>query len=101
MCVGRGYINYNVSQDIPKPAKEKPRDRVLSIKEIQMIYKACDQLDPFASSFVKVLILTGQRRGEIAGLRLQEIENDLITIPEERSKNGKVIITPITKSLDI
>ena len=36
-CIGRGYIEQNPSDNIPKPAKEKSRERVLSLAEAQAI----------------------------------------------------------------
>jgi acyl-CoA synthetase (AMP-forming)/AMP-acid ligase II len=41
---------------------------------------------------VKLLILSGQRRGEVAGMEWSELdlENSLWTLPSVRTKNGRV-----------
>jgi integrase len=73
--------------------KEKVRNRVLSNKEISVWWRALDAAGTFAPMF-KLLLLTGQRRGEVAGMRRSEL-SDLAgddpqwRIPEERTKNGR------------
>ena len=49
-------------------AKERPRDRVLSVAELQLIWNALDENSDYCA-IMKLLMLTGQRAGEIAGLR--------------------------------
>jgi integrase len=66
----------------------KPRARVLDASELKAIWNACDD-DDFGT-IVKLLILTGQRRNEIAGLRWSEIDfgAGLVRLPSERVKNA-------------
>ena len=52
--------------------EEKARDRVLSNDELKRIWNAAG--DDVYGTIVKLLILTGQRRGEIAGLRWSEVD---------------------------
>jgi integrase len=76
---------------VDRLVKEVARDRVLEDDEIKAFCHACDYLGyPYGPMF-KLLILTGQRRGEVAGMRRSEINLDkrLWTIPRERSKNDK------------
>jgi len=50
------------------PAKETPRDRVLSDDEVVSFWQGAEQLTaPFAPIF-KLMLLTAQREGEIAGM---------------------------------
>jgi integrase len=80
--------------------EEKPRDRVLSDAELLTIWQSLEDDD--YGTIVKILMLTGQRKGEIAGLRWSEVGNGMITLPAERTKNGKpheVSITPTVGSL--
>jgi integrase len=63
------------------------RNRVLSDNEIRTLWPA---LTGTFGALVKTLLLTGQRRGEVAGMRRSEIGADEIwEIPAERMK-GKV-----------
>ena len=95
-CIGRGYIEHNPAADIPKPTKEKSRERVLSLTEARAIYQAAECLGVIACTFVRLLMLTGQRRTEISNLEWTEIQSDRIEIGGHRSKNGKPITTPLT-----
>jgi integrase len=50
------------------------------------------------STIVRLLILTGQRRGEVAGMTWSEISEDLQTwtMPSERTKNGTAHMVPLS-----
>jgi len=49
------------------PAEESSRDRILADQELRAVWQAAGQMGIYGS-LVQLLILTGQRRGEIAGL---------------------------------
>ena len=87
----RDMINGNPFQGVAGPGKENPRDRVLTDDEIGAIWQATAALDATPRAFVRVLLLTLQRRGEVAGMRWDELAPDWSTwtIPAERAKNGK------------
>lgn len=65
------------------------RDRVLSNAEIIAIWRACRD-DDFGR-IVRLLILTGQRRNEVAGLARTELQlaSSVWTLPAARSKNHR------------
>jgi integrase len=77
-------------------ADETARDRVLSNAELQEIWSAL-QGDDYGD-IVRLLILTGQRRGEVGGLRWSEVdlENGIITLPPARTKNKLEHIVPLS-----
>jgi integrase len=75
---------------------EKSRDRVLSDAELKAIWDACRDDD--CGAIIKLLILTGQRRNEIAYLRWNEIHDDLIALPAERTKNARAHIVPLSEA---
>lgn len=77
---------------------EKSRDRVLSDDELRTIWHALND-DDFGI-IVKLLMLTGQRAGEIAGLRWDEInfERGLVSIPGERTKNKRPHDVPMART---
>jgi integrase len=76
--------------------EEKARDRVLSPAELRVIWKALED-DHFAA-IMKLLALTGQRAGEVAGMRWTEIdiERRLWTIPGQRTKNHRPHTVPLS-----
>jgi integrase len=73
--------------------KEKSRERVLTPSELRLVWNAAG--DGEHGSIVRLLLLTGQREGEIAGLRDSEIHDDLIILPGERTKNGRPHVVPL------
>ena len=84
---GRDIVQSNPLDGIKPPAPEKPRDRVLTDDEIRLFWNACDKMgQPFGPLF-KLLLLTGQRRGEVGEMTDREIRGNEWTIPAARSKN--------------
>jgi integrase len=73
--------------------EEKSRERVLSDSELRTVWLALDQDD--YGAIIKLLMFTGQRANEIAGLRWSEIFDDQIVLPAARTKNGRVHIVPL------
>jgi integrase len=59
----------------------KSRERVLSNSEIPLFWKAFDDAGLLASTAFKVLLLTGQRPGEVKGLRREHIVDGWWTMP--------------------
>jgi integrase len=79
------------------PAEEKSRDRILTDQELRAVWQGAGQLGVYGS-LVRLLILTGQRRGEISGLTWAEIDLDkrLISLPRERVKNDRAHEVPLS-----
>jgi len=72
---------------------------VLDDKELRKVWLAADGLGHPYAGIVKLLILTGQRRQEIAGLRWSEIDLDeqrVIHLPPARTKNGVAHDVPLS-----
>jgi integrase len=79
------------------PVEESSRDRILTDAELRVIWQAAGQMGVYGS-LVQLLILTGQRRGEMAGLTWSEIDLDkrLISLPRERVKNDHAHEIPLS-----
>jgi integrase len=71
-CVRRRYITASPMDGMQMP-KHTPRDRVLTDAEIKAIWNATGD-DRIFSNIVRMLLLTGQRRGEIANLQTSWIK---------------------------
>ena len=85
------YIAASPIERMRPPTKERTRDRALSDDEIRFFWKATAELGwPFGSLF-RLLLLSAQRRDEIAGMTWGEFdfEKRVWTLPRERSKNDK------------
>ena len=95
---GRDIVQANPLEGIKPPAPETPRDRVLNDAELRLFWMACERLgQPFGPLF-RLLLLTGQRRGEVAEMTEREIAGDVWTIPAARSKNGFEHTVPLSAS---
>ena len=96
----RGYVDQDPTAGVDKPAKDRSRDRVLSDKELAEVWQAASQLGYPFGPFVQLLILTGQRRNEVAGLLWTEIDLDkqLWSLPGDRTKNGRPHDVPLSAS---
>jgi integrase len=75
------------------PGSATERERTLSADEARRVYAAADRLAYPGREFIKLLMLTGARRAEIAGLRWDEIvtEGDgskAVALPGSRTKTG-------------
>lgn len=77
--------------------REVPRDRYLSEDEIRAVWNVCDDLSYPFGPLIRLLIVTGQRRGEVAGMRWSEIKDDNWTIPRERNKSNREHVLPLSK----
>lgn len=102
--VQRGIIDASPAVAIDKPAKETQRDRVLTDDEIKAFWAGLDKaiMTDDVRIALKLCLVTGQRRAEVAGMRRSEIDGDWWTIPKERTKNGKahrVPLSPLAKTL--
>jgi integrase len=75
--------------------EERSRDRVLSDAELKAIWTAC--LDDHHGAIIRLLMLTGQRRDEIARLRWDELHDDQIVLPAERTKNSRSHLVPLSE----
>jgi integrase len=75
--------------------QEKSRDRVLSDAELKQIWNAC--LNDHYGAVIRLLMLTGQRFNEIAALRWDEVHDEQIVLPGERTKNGRTHIVPLSE----
>src|SRR5262249_26446273 len=80
------------------PTPEQARDRVLNDNELGNVWRAADQLGGPFGVLVKLLMLTGQRRDEVARMTWREVDlaSRLWTLPKERSKNGQPHDIPLS-----
>lgn len=74
--------------------KENSRTRVLSEGELGAIWGACR--DDAFGAIVKLLLLTGQRKSEIGFLRWDDVREEQILLPGERTKNKRDHVVPLS-----
>jgi len=95
-CVRQGLIEHN-----PVPSmshRTTPRDRVLSDQELKAVYHRAQEFEYPFGPIVQLIILTGQRRSEIAALRRSWIQDDCLAFPEGFTKNKRAHRIPLARS---
>lgn len=93
----RGYIDANPILAMEKPPAPAARERVLTDNELTRVYQSAETLHPIWAAFFKLLVLTGQRRSEVAGIMWEELDRATATwtIPAGRAKNAKAHLVPL------
>jgi integrase len=94
----RGYVEASAAAVVKPPGREVSRDRVLADAELAAVWRCCEQAGwPFGDLF-RLLAVTGQRLGEVAAMRWENIDLSarIWTVPAELSKNSIANEVPIS-----
>jgi integrase len=95
-----GTLTANPAADVEATGVEITRDRTLSNDELKLVWTAADKLEWPVAPYVKLLILTAQRRGEIIGMRWADLDLDgaepLWTLPRELTKANRLHTVPLS-----
>jgi integrase len=96
--IERGVVQTNPAAGIKK-LPEKDRQRVLTDDELRAIWNAAGEIPEPAGTFVKLLMLTAQRRSEVATIEWSEIDAaaKLWTVPEFKYKTDMVHLVPLAR----
>jgi integrase len=97
-AVQRGIVQLNVAAGLKPPHREKPRERALSEAEVRAVWQAFEAMGWPFGSFGELLLLTGQRRGEVAGMRWADLdlERGVWRLPGESNKTGREYLLPLS-----
>ena len=107
---GRQSIDINPALGIEKPGKEKQRDRVLSEHEIRAFWEwteseafavASNNLGDTTKYIFQLVLLTGQRPGEVCQINKHQIDYDarVWMIPKSVHKSGRVHLVPLSDAV--
>ena len=98
-AVERELMETNPAAEMKPPAAAIKRDRVLEDHEVKAFWEAASDVSwPFASIY-KLLLLTGARREEVAGMRWSELDLDagIWFLPGARTKNKRDHRIPLSR----
>jgi integrase len=95
-AVKRGSLSTNPFHALPLAAVAK-RERVLADDELRAIWRGTERPGSF-NAIVRTLLLTGQRREEVASMTWSDVAADLLAwvIPSGKTKNGVEHIVPLS-----
>jgi integrase len=100
-AIRRQYLDRNPLLALRRPHHSVSRDRVLSEAEVTTLLTYTLSNRSRFNDIVSLLLLTGQRKGEIAGLRWSECLGDQLRLPPERTKNKRLQVVPIGKRAQV
>lgn len=95
-AVERALLSASPCSDLPTGEKAKPRSRFLSEEEIPFLWSATLSVSDSMAMVYRLILLTGQRPGEVSGMRWSEIKDGIWTIPGSRVKNKRDQVVPLS-----
>jgi integrase len=96
-AIGEGLCDENPVVGTNKRDENDPRERSLSDAEVARVW--LDAPDNDYGRILKLILLTGCRRGELGDLKWSEVDREAHTIklPRERTKNGQEHVVPLSE----
>jgi integrase len=96
----RAVFNWAVEKDrvatspvakMKMPSRETPRDRVLTDDEMRWFWRACERVGWPFGPLCRLLLLTAQRRTEVASMAWSEVDlnKHLWIIPRQKTKSDR------------
>ncbi len=100
-CVERDILTTSPSQGLRLPCPLVKRDRVLDDYELLKIWNAAEDMSYPYGKVIQILMLTGQRRGEVSSMRWEDLKFDeaIWVIPADLNKTAKEHIVPLTEGV--
>lgn len=98
--VEQDLLKTNPASGIKTNVLETPKDRALTENEIITFWHGLDNapMDERSKLALQIMLLTGQRPGEVCGILKTELdfEAKTWTLPKGRTKNGKLHVVPLS-----
>lgn len=97
-ALSRDWIEASPVEGIAKPKAEAERDRVLTMDEIKRLWIGSDLSGYPFGHFLRMLMLTGQRRTEVASMRWSDIDMDAATwvLSAAETKSDRAHLVPLS-----
>ncbi|WP_242097635.1 tyrosine-type recombinase/integrase [Sphingomonas sp. CROZ-RG-20F-R02-07] len=94
----RGDLERSPMDTMKPPAPVGARDRVLKDEELVVVAACAEAVGDVFGAMIRLLIVTGQRREEVAGMTWGELDRRLMewSIPAARAKNGVPSTVPLS-----
>jgi len=98
-AASRDIVTASPCVGINPPTTEKSRDRILTDDELRLVWRGAEIIGWPFGPLVQSLILTVQRRDEVADMKRTELrpQDRLWVIPKERVKNGQEHEVPLSE----
>ena len=102
-AVSQDLMEANPALNMATDIKETPKDRALTSDEIKRFWQGLENdetpMGPKSRIALKLILVTGQRPGEVCGAKRIEIDlaSKIWTIPIERAKNRQLHAVPLSE----
>ena len=90
----RRYLPHSPMEGLLMPAREQPRSRVLSPVELRTAFAHAQNFGVYGQ-IIQLLVLTGQRKGQIRNLKREWLGEDTIHWPAAYMKSNREHVLPI------
>ena len=95
--VGQRAIMSNPCAGMTRPKAPPARERVLNDDEVKWLWHACDEIaEPFGP-VIRLMLLTGARREEVARMTWGELDAGIWMLPGSRTKNKRGHHVPLSR----
>jgi integrase len=97
-AMARDWVESSPAEAIPNPSNDVPRDRFLNMDEVKRVYSAADLLGYPFTGFIKLMMLTGQRRTEVAAMRWADVDLNAGTwlLSSADTKSARAHLVPLS-----
>ena len=96
-AVRRGILEASPVALVERPGAETERERALSDDEIRALWPLMGAMGYPFGGFLRLALLTGQRRGEVAGMRWADLDlaEATWTLPASATKAARAHVVPL------
>ena len=84
-----GILEHSPAAGISPPGKPVVKDRVLSLKEVSLMIKVLNDAPRDARDILLLILLTGQRPGEICAMHRSQLEGEWWNLAGSDTKSGR------------
>jgi integrase len=98
--IERGLIEASPADRIKPPSPKVERERVLTDRELREVWYGCGRLDWPFGPLVQLMLLTGQREGEVAAMRWTDLDLGTATwtLTSDRTKAKRTHLVPLSST---
>ena len=94
-AIEQGHVRTNPIQAVRSPGTNKTKPKMPSAAQVAKLVQAAHVSDPLFATLIEFAAVTGARRGEIAGLRWNDVverpDKDFTVTFQRRVSNGQVV----------
>ena len=98
-AIARDLTTNNPSEVLKPPSKQRSRNRIHNEEEFNIFWRACEAMGYPYGTYFQFLLLSAQRRSEVAETTFEEIQGYHWVIPALRAKNGIKHTVPMTDKM--